>query len=218
MIITIGNIKGGVGKSCIAQNLAVYISFILDKSVVLVDADPKETSADWINERRKNKELKNIKRFKLTGEIKDELLDLEEQYECVVVDCGGHQDNTFINSILASTHVIMPFRPKRRDLKSLDKVKKLISNVRALNPICNFRALITQAPTHKGGKTRVEQAKQHCLENDLDSIYNYISNREIYDDAEENGASIFEIIGHDKKAQEMAIKEFKAVAKEIMEI
>ena len=50
MIIVLGGKKGGTGKSTIATNLAVSISN-KDKSVLLIDADPQETSYEWYQAR-----------------------------------------------------------------------------------------------------------------------------------------------------------------------
>ena len=217
MIITIGNIKGGVGKSCIAQNLAVILQKKHKKKVLLVDADPQETSAEWISERRDNKDLEDIRSIKLTGKIRDDLIDQEKLYDCVIVDCGGHQDNTMLHSIAASTHVLMPFRPKKRDLKTLPKVKELIDKVSVFNPDCIFKTVITQAPTHRGAKARIDNAKSSCKNYDISCLNNFISNREIYDDAEEMGSSIFEVVGYDSKAQKLAIEEFEQIANELLE-
>ena len=50
MIITIGGIKGGVGKSMVAVNLTV-IRALEGKKVLLVDADEQGTSGDWADHR-----------------------------------------------------------------------------------------------------------------------------------------------------------------------
>ena len=47
MIILVGGEKGGAGKSCLAQNLAVYLQ-TKNRDVLLLDADPQGTTTDWI--------------------------------------------------------------------------------------------------------------------------------------------------------------------------
>src|SRR5450755_3565443 len=50
MIITIANEKGGAEKSILANNLAALCA--LDgRNVLLIDADPHESSLTWSNER-----------------------------------------------------------------------------------------------------------------------------------------------------------------------
>ncbi|WP_236705193.1 ParA family protein [Hymenobacter sp. AT01-02] len=46
MIITVGGIKGGTGKSTISTNLAVWLSR-QGHDVLLVDADEQESSSDF---------------------------------------------------------------------------------------------------------------------------------------------------------------------------
>ena len=53
MILVLGGEKGGSGKSCIAQNLAVWLQR-KGNDVLLLDADPQGTSVDWAREREQN--------------------------------------------------------------------------------------------------------------------------------------------------------------------
>ena len=59
MIILVGGEKGGAGKSCLSQNLAVYLQ-TKNRDVLLLDADPQGTTTDWIKERDDNDDLKDI--------------------------------------------------------------------------------------------------------------------------------------------------------------
>ncbi len=53
MIILVGGEKGGSGKSCLAQNLAVYLQQ-QNRDILLLDADPQGTTTDWVKERDEN--------------------------------------------------------------------------------------------------------------------------------------------------------------------
>ena len=48
MIILVGGEKGGSGKSCLAQNIAVYLRTEKGAKVLMVDCDPQRTTSDWI--------------------------------------------------------------------------------------------------------------------------------------------------------------------------
>ena len=63
MIILVGGEKGGAGKSCLSQNLAVYLQ-TKNRDVLLLDADPQGTTTDWIKERDDNDDLKDLSRIK----------------------------------------------------------------------------------------------------------------------------------------------------------
>ncbi|MGL5489229.1 MAG: AAA family ATPase, partial [Shewanella sp.] len=46
MILLVGGEKGGSGKSCLAQNIAVYIKQKFAANVLMVDCDPQRTTSD----------------------------------------------------------------------------------------------------------------------------------------------------------------------------
>ena len=212
MIIVCANVKGGTGKSCLAQNLAVYLQVIAGKKVLLVDGDPQETTADWIQERRESGKLADIRFAKMTGDIYNDLLDMEDKFDAVIVDCGGHDSKTMRYALTAATHALIPFRPKRRDLKLLPQMEEIISTVKTVNTDCKFVSVINQAPPLPSQAYRIMQAKEACASFDLPTLNTVIMTRNIYDDADEEGSSIFEMATVDKKA----IAEITALAKEFI--
>lgn len=46
MILLVGGEKGGAGKSCLAQNIAVHITQKFNANVLMVDCDPQRTTSD----------------------------------------------------------------------------------------------------------------------------------------------------------------------------
>ena len=211
MIIVCACIKGGPGKSCLAQNLAVWLKNQHGINVLLVDADPQETSSDWIQSRRETGKYPDIRFAKMTGDIRADLLEQENHFGAVVVDTGGHDSQTMRSAMTAATHVLVPFRPKRRDLKVLPAMAELVTLIKTVNPDCEFRSVINQARSLPSQVSRAVDAKNVCNDFDLPALSTILYDRNIYDDADESGGSIFEV-GKDQKAR----NEFNAMAEELL--
>ena len=69
-IILIGGEKGGVGKSTIATNIAVEMSY-RKAQIIIIDTDPQKTSINWIDRRNELIETSNLNYPKITGVSKD---------------------------------------------------------------------------------------------------------------------------------------------------
>ena len=46
MLILIGGEKGGTGKSCLTQNIAVLLQKV-ETNILIIDCDPQKTTSDW---------------------------------------------------------------------------------------------------------------------------------------------------------------------------
>lgn len=202
MIILVGGEKGGSGKSCLAQNLAVYLQ-AKNRDILLLDADPQGTTSDWIKERDKNEHVPNIPAVQVSGNIRQILLDLSKRYQDIVIDAGGQDSEALRSAMTIATHMLLPFRPKRRDLKTLVHVEKLIKLAKAVNPMLYTRAVITQCPTLPSQVQRILDAKEACASFDLMPLNHITCNRNIYDDADEYGLSVFEMSADEKAKQEV---------------
>lgn len=192
MIILVGGEKGGSGKSCLAQNLAVYLQKN-NRDVLLLDADPQGTTTDWIKERDENSDLKNIPSVQASGNIRQVLTDLSKRYQDLIIDAGGQDSEALRSAMTIATHMLLPFRPKRRDLKTLIHIEKLIKLAKAVNPNLRTNAVITQCPTLPSQSQRILDAKDACESFGLSALKQFTTNRNVYDDADENGLSVFEV-------------------------
>lgn len=201
MIITICCEKGGSGKSSLAQALAVFLT-LKDKDVLLVDADPQRTTGEWAEERAENN-ARPISCVEKTGNIANDLKDLDKRYQFIVVDCGGADSKAMRSALSVSDMALLPFRPKRRDLRTSVKMADIIETVLAINPDLIVRSVITQAPTHPNQRKRIESAKQLLTSLDLNPLDNFTRNLNCWDDAEEDGLSVLEY-KEDKKGAEDA--------------
>lgn len=211
MIVLIGGEKGGSGKSCLAQNLAVYLVAYPKMDVLLLDADPQETTTDWVHQRNKNPALVKIHSVEASGNIRDTLQDLETRYDAVVVDAGGQDSEALRSAMTVARLMLIPFRPKRRDLKTLPHMDRLLKLAKAINPDLIARAVITQCPALPSQAQRILDAKEACRSFGIAPLVSIIYARNIYDDADEGGLSVLDN-EHDPKAQ----AEMTAMAEELL--
>lgn len=202
MIILVGGEKGGSGKSCLAQNLAVYLQQ-KKRDILLLDADPQGTTTDWIKERDENPDLINIPSVQASGNIRQVLDDLSRRYQDIVIDAGGQDSEALRSAMTIATHMLLPFRPKRRDLKTLVHVEQLIKLAKAVNPELVTKAVITQCPTLPSQAQRILDAKDACESFGLIALNQFTTNRNVYDDADENGLSVFEVDSDPKAKAEI---------------
>lgn len=212
MILVVGGEKGGAGKSCIAQNLAVWLK-TEGHDVLLVDADPQRTSYLWSQERLGNLALIELPVEHALGDLRKLLQDRAKRYSAIVVDVGGADSMTLRSAMTVATHILFPLRPKRRDLKTLANLEHLVSLTLPVNPQVIVRTVISQAPTLPSQVARILDAKDACQSFGLKALDAIVYNRNIFDDADEEGSSVMEL-GTDPKASE----EIKALATELWSI
>ena len=100
MIVLIGSQKGGCGKSTIAINIAAYLAKH-NKDIVLVDADPQQSSANWVKDRDETN-LPKVHCVQRYGDIKNTLKDLDSRYDYVIVDVAGHDSKELRTAMLTA--------------------------------------------------------------------------------------------------------------------
>ena len=210
MILLVGGEKGGSGKSCLAQNLAVYLQQ-KGLDVLLLDADPQGTSTDWAQERGQNDALPTLPCVQASGNLRNVLKDLSKRYQNIVIDSGGQDSEALRSAMTLATHMLLPFRPKRRDLKTLTLVEQLVKLAVAVNPDLKARAVITQCPTLPSQVQRILDAKAACSTFGIQPLNAVTFARNIYDDADEDGASVLE-----SKTDPKAAEEISAIAHEFL--
>lgn len=211
-IITVCNEKGGTGKSSIAQSLSVYL--IQQKNtVLLIDADPQKTTSDWASDRAESNYHK-IPFVEMSGNMVDSLMEMSTRFDFVVVDCGGADSKAMRSALATSDVAIIPFRPKRRDLKIALGMSEIADTAKALNSKLRIFSVITQAPTNPNQSYRIENARLLLKQLGLNPLKSFTRNLNAWDDAEESGCSVLEYTD-DKKAGNDASAVFVELFKEL---
>ncbi len=130
MILSVLNLKGGVGKTTISTNLA--ISFALrGTKVCLVDTDIQQKSAaDWHEKRPEGAEpTVNVFSTSKPGQIDSGVRELSKMYDVVIVDGTPQAGEITDRAILVSDVVVIPLEPS---IYSLDSFHNFHENLRYL--------------------------------------------------------------------------------------
>lgn len=211
MIILIGGVKGGSGKSTVATNLAVALSHFRH-DVLLIDTDSQQTSFNW--HQRRVQETENVPVVhceRQNGKIIDAVKDKSTRYQDIVIDAGGYDSVELRSALMVADTIVAPVRPSQADLETFGKLSELITNANSMRHIeARTLVVVSMAPTHHL-VTEDEEAREFLSEyTNFDVAKQAIHDRKVYRDAMYEGKGVLEL------GNEAAMLEIAALAKDIV--
>ena len=132
MIITVGNQKGGVGKTTIATNIAV-LSAIKKKKTLLIDADSQSSTMDFRSLR--TDDLVSVHAVQIIKSTIHTDIKSFNNFENIFVDAGGRDSDTFRSAIMACDFFLIPVTPSAYDIWSSEDAFKLLKEARVYKKI-----------------------------------------------------------------------------------
>lgn len=212
MIISVTSLKGGVGKSTIAQNLAVC--FAHNKySVCIVDVDVNQSSMRWSGLR--DESLPAVPVYGLTdgAELAKNVRHLSQNYEIIVIDGTPSLGQVSSKIILLADLLIIPIQPSGLDVWATEKfLERYHDAVEQKEQSIPASFLINQNQT-----TNLSKEVREVLEStDIPVLENSIRTRIAYREAVIKGVGVFEY-KDDKAKQEIAeiFKEITLIIKKL---
>ncbi len=199
MIYVVGGIKGGGGKTTVATNLVVALS--LDKrDVLLVDADDQETASDfsaWRDERTEGNA--GYTSIQLTGRnARAELLRLKDKYQDIVIDTGGRDTTSQRAAMSVADIYLVPFNPRSFDVWTVEKVSRLIDEIKSINPDLECFAFLNRADSR--GSDNDDAAEALKDEQAFSYLDTPLVNRKAFSNAAAQGMGVLELKPEDSKA------------------
>lgn len=210
MIITIGAVKGGVGKSLIATNLTV-LRASLGKRVLLVDADEQATTISWNDQRTALGIETPWTTIQLKANaVRTEIKKLFNNYDDIIIDCGGRDTASLRAALTVSDIFLVPFQPKSFDIWTTEKVCTLVEEAKCLNEKLRSYCVINCAGSRGSDN---EDAQEILSKADgLKLLSGTIGLRKGFSNATAEGLGIIEMRS-DKKAKEEMIALHDAIFK-----
>ena len=157
------NLKGGVGKSTTAINLALIMATVYKYRVLLVDNDIQANVSKFFGVHSYDyKSMENVLRdtdtmaedvIRSSGRVgldiipanmnmdaaavdlmKDVLDQVEEQYDYCLIDCPPGVGINVLNALAAADDVIIPIKADKNALDGMEELTEVIEEIRPYNP------------------------------------------------------------------------------------
>lgn len=196
MIVTVGNTKGGTGKSTIAVNLAIARG----GKVLLIDSDPQSTAENIMLVRTQAGRLPAVPCEKICKgkDLSEQVPLLQRKYDDIVIDAGGRDSAALRFALILSDLVLIPFAPRSLDVWALSDVDSIVAEARTINPALRAFAILSCADsTGHDNRDAVEALRAY---RELAYMPTPISRRKSVANAVGMGMSVLEFKPKDDKA------------------
>lgn len=208
-IISVGNQKGGAGKTTTTMQLAVALAE--KHKVLVVDADQQATATKWaaMAEDEKPFPASVIGLAAAGGKIHREIQKLADQYDFILVDCPPSVESPVPQAaFLVSDLVLIPTRPSLPDIWAVQETIALIERAKAINDTIKAAILVNALqPNTQLGRDALEILGKF----DAHLFKTTFHQRQAYPQSVVFGGSVAAVPGA-KPAQQ----EVKALVKEVL--
>lgn len=201
MIVTIGNVKGGAGKSTVAFNIGVWLS--QNSNVQFIDLDPQQTLNDTIEVRTE---------LGFEPKIKKALQKVPDSFSPdidYVIDVSVADKEAMFKALDKSDIVIVPCPPSQSDVWATGK---FVDMLKLLYPKLTVVLFVNRADTHWANKDNDETTNALKQIKNCNFLETRLHNRNSYRKSFSEGLAVFE-----QRSDKKAIIEFNNFMQEIFE-
>ena len=201
MIVTVGNTKGGVGKTTLAVNLAIARA-LAGRDVWLIDADRQGTAQTAISIRADADHAPGIAcaSYPDGPTLRAQVTQQQGKFQDIIIDAGG-RDSTALRAALGLSDVIVvPFQPRSYDVWALNDIAALVDEARSVRDGLRAVAVLNCADPGEASTDNTEAAAAVADVPQFEYLPTPIRRRKAFANAAGAGLSVLELKPQDKKA------------------
>jgi chromosome partitioning protein len=200
MILTVGNTKGGTGKTTLAVQLAISLARA-SRDVLLVDGDTQGSAQTAIAIRTDavRRSALACVQFPEGRVLRDQVRLQAPRYQDVLIDAGGRDSGALRAALVLSDILLVPFLPRSVDVWALADIAALVDEARAVRDGLTVYAVLNAAdPGASSDNTEAAEALAEFPQ--LSLLDTPIRRRKAFANATGQGLSVDELVPLDPKA------------------
>ena len=194
MILTVISFKGGVGKSIVSQNLAVYYA-LQGKDVCIIDADPNRSTTLWHSMRPEENKPVDVYHVPKGGDLIKMINSVTKNYEMIVVDCPPAIEKLTSSAVAKSDLSIIPVSTTGgSDIWATKEFLEHLQLLRArLDASLPSYFIINKFEKNvKLHQAYMEVIKEYCEDYDVINLDTSFAKRTAYGEANAQGLGVLE--------------------------
>ncbi len=221
MIVTVGNTKGGVGKTTLALHIAIARARA-GQRVWLVDSDVQGTAVAALTMRHESQIEPGVAcaHYPNRRQLHSQLMQQRPAWDEIIIDAGGRDTESLRAALVVSDVVVVPFAPRSYDVWALDDIAQLIELANEARedvdkPNLTAYAVLNQADPGQGAHAADNRAAADVVK-DFDALQYLptpITRRKALSNAAGEGRAVWELTPRDSKA----VREMEALVDALFE-
>lgn len=203
MILTVGNTKGGVGKTTLAVNIAIARA-LSGRDVWLIDGDRQGTAQMAISIRAEAGHAPGIAcaTYPDGPALRSQVQQQAHKFDDIIIDAGGRDSTALRAALILSDVLLVPFQPRSYDVWALGDIAALIDEARSVRDGLRAYAMLNCADPGEASIDNAEAAAAVANVPQFEYLASPIRRRKSFANAAGQGLSVLEIKPADKKASD----------------
>lgn len=201
MILTVGNTKGGVGKTTLAVQLAIARA-LAGLEVWLIDGDRQGTAAAAIAARAESGRQPGIAcaQYADGPALRGQVQQQRGKWDDIIIDAGGRDSTALRAALVLSDLLLVPFAPRSYDVWALDDMAALVDEARSVRDGLQAVAVLNLADPGEMSSDNADAAAAVSEVPQFDYLPAPIRRRKAFSNAGGAGLAVAELSPRDPKA------------------